>query len=380
MEKYYYNQDDYSADSRESVNGAWLPLKNTHSSFDDGLNFSDEYDNFLTKKSRERGKERRELRKSGVSRKDARKQALAKIPRDKAKDIAKKVAQGVGKTILKGGLSAPRGAYLSLLVVNFRGFAYKIMAIENGTNRPLKQELKNKWESLGGNYNKLIDSASKGASKKPFFCGKNCKKKLINADLTKLPKPDDMKSSFVNAIGGGERRRKRDGSGICKCGKGVIGYCGNTSCAECCANYEFVGDEFLNVTGVDDSVIVAYIGLASAITGALGTIVAKGIESRSQKREIESAERIAQQENESLTQSEKDKIALKEKELMMQGDPTNLILTNPNLTNEQRAIALKQLDEAESTGTQRKAFKYALYGGIALVVLYLGSKLIKSNK
>ena len=45
MEKYYYNQDDYSADSRESVNGAWMPLKPT-SSFD-GHEFADEYDNFL---------------------------------------------------------------------------------------------------------------------------------------------------------------------------------------------------------------------------------------------------------------------------------------------------------------------------------------------
>jgi hypothetical protein len=44
MEKYYYNQDDYSADSRESVNGAFMPLKPTSSM--DGLDFADEYDNF----------------------------------------------------------------------------------------------------------------------------------------------------------------------------------------------------------------------------------------------------------------------------------------------------------------------------------------------
>jgi len=378
MEKYYYNQDDYSADSRESVNGAWLPLKNTHSSFDDGLNFSDEYDNFLTKKSRERGKERRDLRKSGLSRKDARKQALAKIPKDKAKDIAKKVAQGVGKTILKGGLLAPRGAFLSLLALNFKGQAYKIMAIENGNDRSLKEQLKKKWEGLGGNYSKLIETAKKGDNKKPFFCGKKCKSKLLSVDVKSIQTPSD--SNFVNAIGGGERRRKGDASGICKCRKGVIGYCGNTNCAECCANYEFIGDEFLNVTGVDDAVIIAWIGLGSAVTGALGTITAKAIDSKSKKREIENATKLAEQEQTNLTKAQEQEIALKEKELMMQGDPTNLILTNPNLTDEERAIALKQLDKAESEGTQRKAFKYALYGGIALVVLYLGSKLIKSNK
>lgn len=46
MEKYFYNQDDYSADSRQSVNGAWKPLG---SSFD-GHDFADEYDNFNTRK------------------------------------------------------------------------------------------------------------------------------------------------------------------------------------------------------------------------------------------------------------------------------------------------------------------------------------------
>jgi hypothetical protein len=46
MERYFYNQDDYSADSRESVNGAWKPLG---ASFD-GYEFVDEYDNFNTRK------------------------------------------------------------------------------------------------------------------------------------------------------------------------------------------------------------------------------------------------------------------------------------------------------------------------------------------
>ena len=50
-----------------------------------------------------------------------------------------------------------------------------------------------------------------------------------------------IKSSFSYATGGGRRRRRDDSSGICKCGRGVVGYCGNTSCAECCANYEFSG-------------------------------------------------------------------------------------------------------------------------------------------
>jgi hypothetical protein len=44
MENYYYNQDDFSADSLESINGAFMPLKPTSSL--DGLDFADEYGNF----------------------------------------------------------------------------------------------------------------------------------------------------------------------------------------------------------------------------------------------------------------------------------------------------------------------------------------------
>ena len=46
MERYYYNQDDYSADSRESVNGAWKPLGYSF----DGHDLMDKYDNFNTRK------------------------------------------------------------------------------------------------------------------------------------------------------------------------------------------------------------------------------------------------------------------------------------------------------------------------------------------
>jgi hypothetical protein len=349
MEKYFYNQDDYSADSRQSVNGAWKPLG---ASFD-----GDDYDNFLTKKSRERGKERRELRKSGVSRKDARKQALAQIPKDKAKDIAKKVAQGVGKGILKGTLSAPRGAYLSLIAINYRGNAYKLMAIINGRDNGLKDALKKKWEGLGGNYDKLVKSATNGATKKPFFCGKKCNQSLANADLKKITKPSDSNFSGFNAMP------------MCNCGR----------CKRCYMRNQFVGDEFLNVTGVEEVGVGVWIGLASTMIGAMSTIVGKGIESRSEKRAIESAELIALKENESLSKAEKDKIALQEKELASEGDATNIILNNPNLTPEERAIALKQLDEAEGQETKRNVGKFLLYGGIVVLGYFIVTKFINKK-
>jgi hypothetical protein len=163
-----------------------------------------------------------------------------------------------------------------------------------------------------------------------------------------------------------------DAMPMCNCGR----------CKRCYMQNQFVGNkEFLNVTGepVSSTIIVAWIGLASAVTAALGTILGKAIDSKSKKREIEAATKLAEQEQTNLTKAQEQEIALKEKDLLMQGDPTNLILTNPNLTDEQRAIALKQLDEAESEGTQRKVIKYAIYGGMALIVLYLGSKMLKKS-
>lgn len=372
MEKYYYKQDDYGADSRESVNGPWRPLG---SSFD-GHEFVDKYDNFLTKKGRERSKERKELRKAGMSRKDARKQALAKVPKDKLKDISKKVAQGVGKGILKGTLSVPRGAYLSLIALNYRGNAWKIMAIVNGSDKGLKDALRKKWEGLGGNFDKLVKSATEGSKKKPFFCGKKCKQNLANADLKKVQKPSD--SNFVNATGRGGRIDRKTGG--CKCGKGVVGYCGSSvSCKECCANYEFSGDEFLNVTGFDDVAIGTWIGLAGTMISVMGTVVGKGIESRSQKREIEAEERIAEKENQTLSEAEKNKFALAQQQLSGEGDGANLILNNPNLSAEEKAIALEQLDKAEQEGTKRNATKILLYGGIAIVGYLLFTSFIKKE-
>ena len=52
---------------------------------DDGE--EDSFDNFLTKKMRERRKLRKGLEESGLSKTEARKQALAQIPRDKLKTI-----------------------------------------------------------------------------------------------------------------------------------------------------------------------------------------------------------------------------------------------------------------------------------------------------
>jgi hypothetical protein len=76
---------------------------------DDLLSFdgeSDEFDNFLTKKSRERRRVQKELIAGGLGKKDAKTQALAQVPKDKLRDIIAKLQ--AGKSVIS--VDTPNGA------------------------------------------------------------------------------------------------------------------------------------------------------------------------------------------------------------------------------------------------------------------------------
>lgn len=62
---------------------------------------SELYDNFLTQKQRERRKQVKAGMQSGLSRQDARKQALASIPRTKLKEIVAKLKGGEDISVIK---------------------------------------------------------------------------------------------------------------------------------------------------------------------------------------------------------------------------------------------------------------------------------------
>jgi hypothetical protein len=56
-------------------------------------------------------------------------------------------------------LAVPRTAYLQLILINFNGWAtkmYNIIYDEHNVMRPEAQELKSKWESLGGSWQNLV--------------------------------------------------------------------------------------------------------------------------------------------------------------------------------------------------------------------------------
>lgn len=65
----------------------------------DGEN--DEFDNFLTNKSRERRKLVKEGKASGLSAKDSRKQALASLPREKINELIGKIRKGENISVIE---------------------------------------------------------------------------------------------------------------------------------------------------------------------------------------------------------------------------------------------------------------------------------------
>jgi len=89
----------------------------------------------------------------------------------KAKNRAdrKKKRKERGGKLFKGAkkvsLAAPRGAFLSLVMINARGLATKLL------NAPGSKVIKI-WDTLGGNPEKLKAAINKGAAKKPFLGSK----------------------------------------------------------------------------------------------------------------------------------------------------------------------------------------------------------------
>lgn len=153
MKQKPYSDED---NTRTDVNGAWKPLK----PLQEGYEFigDDQYDNFLTKKGKERRDLRKDLRGSGLSRKDARKQAKSQIPTDKP---------------------ARKGAYLLLVKLNFRGFAWKLNAIITGSNQKLIADLKDKWRKWG-NWDELVEAVNVGKEKQPHVCGAKCRSAILD--------------------------------------------------------------------------------------------------------------------------------------------------------------------------------------------------------
>jgi hypothetical protein len=92
----------------------------------------------------------------------AAKKAIRKEKLKKVKEKIKKLPAGAKRI----GIAPARAAFLSLVLLNLRGFATKL----SGSNQ---SKLRQKWETLGGDFKKLQDAINKGKSKKAFLSGIN---------------------------------------------------------------------------------------------------------------------------------------------------------------------------------------------------------------
>jgi hypothetical protein len=309
-----YSDEDYS---RTDVNGAWNPLKPISEGFE-FVGDDQQYDDFFGKKSKERRVIRRDLRDSGLTRREARKEARNQVP---LSPLQQKLGHNILKT--RPALIGSRGAYVALVKLNYRGFAYKLNAVLKDPN--LKSQLEKKWYKLGGEMDNLIEAINIGSKKDPIACGKKCQAK----ELMDKKSFDGEYSNFV----------------------------------------------ILGVT----LTLGAVISLAGFCISALAAIVSAVIVSITENKKIKSAEKIAEMEDKRLTQQEKDRLALEEKKIKGANDPRKEIINDPNISEDEKRSALRLLDEAEGSKLNKDVIKYVVIGGIALVAIFLISKTLKKK-
>jgi len=315
--------------------------------------FSSEFSNFLNAKGKKKfkvGNLKKGLQKLG----------------GQIKSGVKAVGKGVAKVVV----AVPRTAFLSLLDLNYRGFGWKIQSIlTNPALSKEKEQLKKKWELLGGKFSALEKTAGIGSRRtKPFFCGKKCKSKLIDKDLSKQSLEDlknkpieELKNETIKEVMG-------NFSGFNTKSNFFTG-----SYIDSDSNYSNIADG-----GVGEAVGI-WVGLASAVIGGLSGIISKGIESKDQKKMLQAEQEKTDKELASLSETEKKQIELAEKKLKAEADPRDLILKNDNLTPAEKREALAVIDDATSKTNSSKMKKYLIYGAIGIVLLVVIFQLTKKK-
>lgn len=79
----------------------------------------------------------------------------------------------VGRTIARASLVIPRGAALALMRINFRGISTRFDLL----NSQGEEKLMKKWEDLGGKRDSLNRAIDAGKDKHILMCGKKCRAK-----------------------------------------------------------------------------------------------------------------------------------------------------------------------------------------------------------
>ena len=237
----------------------------------------------------------------------------------------------VGRTIARAALALPRGAAIALIRLNFRGLAKRFDLL----NSEGEEKLMNKWEQMGGKKDKLASAIDAGKGKPMLVCGKKCRAKAgANPKISSN-----------------------------------------------------ISDEKLNATGFDDAgIIVAGLGVVTALTNQVGTGVnsKKNYKNTSElmKLEAELKQKDAEENaiDATMTPSER-KIAeeiIKAQE--SNNDPIQAIRNNTNLTAEEKAEAIRQLEGIQKSSIGIDTSKKFILLGVLLIAGYLGWSYYKNNQ
>jgi hypothetical protein len=260
----------------------------------------------------------------------------------------RKGLKNVGRTIARAALTIPRGAALALLRVNFRGVAKRFDLITSEAEEKVMQ----KWENMGGKRDALSRAIEAGKDKPLLMCGKKCRAKA--GANPKLP---------TN-----------------------------------------ISDEKLNVAGVDDAGYAATIAagastlnsLLGVIGGALAvvgtTVGVVGSNANSKKNykrqsdllkleaDLKQKEREENAIDSTMTPSEKkiaDEIV---KAQNSNNDPILAIKNNANLTADEKAEAIKQLQGMQKSNIGIDTNKKFILLGVLLLAGYLGWNYYKNQQ
>jgi|TARA_R110000822_G_scaffold18590_4_gene61330 hypothetical protein len=337
-----FNAGDTSVDSRESVNGKWGKLHSFGRA-------DEEFDNFLTKKSRAR----RKLRKGGMSKQDA----LKAIPKDSFKTIAQKTLKRAGSNLKKVGsfiknqaMFIPRQAARALIALNYRGMAYKLNYVKT-QKADRWNAIKDKWVKMGGSVSKLEGVVGIGKNKKYLFCWAKCKAKIGTF----------TKSSF-NGAGGIE-----------------------VDTNKLLQSYERER-EYNNVAGVDDAVYAATITAGGLVVNELVKLVGKIPENKLATKQFEEEQLVNEQTLDLMAKEQntdketlRRELDIKEMAAMTAVSPINQIMQNPDLSPAEKEEAVKQVNEALEVKGKRDIKKYAIIGGIALIAIVVLIKAFKNR-
>ena len=231
----------------------------------------------------------------------------------------------VGRLIARASLAIPRGAALALIRINFRGTAKRFDLL----NSEGEQKVMRKWEDVGGKRDSLSKAIDAGKDKRTLMCGKKCR-------------------------------------------------------AKAGANPKLQG-AYENGAGIDDAAIVAAgLGVVTALTNQVGT----GINSKNNykntadlmKLEADIKQKEAEENAIDATMTPSERKILLNIVILTSFLTIEAIKNNTNLTAEEKAEAIRQLEGIQKSNIGIDTNKKFIILGVLLIAGYLGFQFYKNKQ